>query len=419
MRENLDSGVFDRLLEHAHVAASFFVIMSGFGMHWGQSTFSPFAQPKGSEAEGALAGAKRVGGNLLGWYAGRLGRIIATTWVTMLLTLIVEAALYKMTYPAGSVFSCLAFVEFWQIGRSDYDAFPAWMRCPNTPAWYIAALVPCWLLFPLFLPILRACNRLPSGWPLWMLLLLLCGISHLPVQALIKEDPPPKQMPNYMMYFPPAQFSDFFAGAVAAALAKAHQPWFQRWLAAPATPAASWRARLQQLWPTFFITLLVDSCVLAMGFVIFQRVAVGDRAVNATVRRADASLYHSATLPIALFLYSSVVSGGKGFSTAFCRWPALVSLGRYALYAYLFQMPYAEFYAWAVSGGSHLELQQPNVPPWRAFHTDSFTLYILSLWLLCGLYAEFIETPLVDALPALWRCCRRVSGADLEKLRRK
>ena len=77
--------------------------------------------------------------------------------------------------------------------------------------------------------------------------------------------------------------------------------------------------------------------------------------------------------PIALYLYSSVVSGGKGLSTAFCRWPALVSLGRYALYAYLFQMP----------------------------------------------YAEFIESTVVAALPSLWRCCRRTSGGELEKRLRK
>ena len=156
-----------------------------------------------------------------------------------------------------------------------------------------------------------------------------------------------------------------------------------------------------------------------MGFVVFQKVAPGDRATSVSARRSDASLYHTATLPIALYLYSSVVSGGKGLSTAFCRWPALVSLGRYALYAYLFQMPYAEFYAWAASGGSHFELQQPNVPPWRAFHTDSFTLYVVSLWLLCGLYAEFIESTVVDALPSLWRCCRRTSGGELEKRLRK
>ena len=104
---------------------------------------------------------------------------------------------------------------------------------------------------------------------------------------------------------------------------------------------------------------------------------------------------------------------------------------------------------------THLELQQPNVPPWRcaphgrrarepsappclglmphrqihspasavparrrALSTDAFTFYVIALWVLCGLYAEFIETPIATLVPKLWSWCTQSTADKLEKMRR-
>ena len=55
----------------------------------------------------------------------------------------------------------------------------------------------------------------------------------------------------------------------------------------------------------------------------------------------------------------------------------------------------------------------------RAFRTDVFMFYVTTLWALCALYAEWIESPIAEALPALWRYVRQgASGGKVEKSRK-
>ncbi|KAL3894945.1 MAG: hypothetical protein SGPRY_013663, partial [Prymnesium sp.] len=351
----MKTSFLNEFLERAHIAAAFFVILSGFGMFWGQSTFSPV--PSKLRELGPLRGARVVVGNLLFWYASRLGRLVLATWVTMLFAMLLERALYGWIYKS-SMASCFFFLELWLIELDDFDAVPSWQRCPNTPAWYIAALIPCWLLFPLFIPVARACKRFPGSFPLWTLLLLLCGVSYLPVLSALKRNPLPVNLNNYMWYFPPTMLCDFFAGASVAALAKAHQPSLKSWLALPSGPHRPLHRVLRRL----LVSLLVDASLLSLGFLLFQPLPEGD---DENARKQNASLYHLATLPIALFLYGSVASGGLGLLAALFRWPAFVAIGRYSLHAYLFQMPLAELYAYIVSAGTKLQAQNENAPPWR------------------------------------------------------
>jgi len=343
---------------------------------------------------------------VLGWYRARISRIVLTTWLSMLLGLILDHYILQIDYKSN-MFSCFFFLEFWTIGQSNYDDFPAWMRCPNVPAWYIASLVPCWLLFPVTLPFFRSCLKFPKAWPLLPMLLLLSAASYAPVQALIKKDPLPMNMPNFMFYFPPSQFADFFAGAGAAALAKSHQPVFKRWLTAPTKPQTG-LAAIAGMWRGILLSCLVDACMVAVAAIFLQPVDAADRA-------KEAALYHSGTLPMCFFLYFSVVSSGSGLTTLFLRSTPLVSLGQYALYVYLFQMPYVEFFAWAATGGDKAELQMPNSPPWRSLTSDSFVFYLTTLWILSALYAEFVEAPIAAMLPGLWKGITGLFGRPQQK----
>jgi len=363
-------------------------------MMWGQGNFNPF---NGVVAKSTAGEAQQVLLNVLAWYRARISRIVLTTWLSMAIALSLDHYIRHIDYQSN-MFSCFFFIEFRTISQSNYDDFPAWMRCPNVPAWYIASLVPCWLLFPVTLPFFRSCLKFPKAWPLLPMLLLLAVASYAPVSALTSKDPAPMNMANYMFYFPPAQFADFFAGAAAAALAKSHQPAFKRWLAPPTKPQTG-LAALGASWPKMLLSCLVVASMVAVAVIFLQPVDAD--------RKKEAALYHTGTLPMCFFLYSSVVSAGSGLTTMFLRSTPLVSLGQYALYVYLFQMPYVEFFTWASTGGGKAELQQANAPPWRALTSDAFVFYLGTLWILSALYAEFVEAPVAAMLPVLWK---KVSG---------
>ncbi|KAL3913046.1 MAG: hypothetical protein SGPRY_008124, partial [Prymnesium sp.] len=220
--------------------------------------------------------------------------------------------------------------------RSSHLAHAPYLR-------YIASLIPCLLLFPFFVPITRFCSTPRRSWLLWLLLLSLCAASYLPVHLILNQPHIPLHPSNSLFTFPPAQFADFFAGATAAALAKRHRPLLRRFLAPSSTSASLFPDVVHHWWRRALTSLLSDACIVAMGFVIFQPVYQGDIAHDQHNRsvpemiRSDASIYHAATIPIALYLYLSVASGGLGLFAALCRHPALVSLGPYSLYAFLFQ----------------------------------------------------------------------------------
>ena len=127
-------------------------------------------------------------------------------------------------------------------------------------------------------------------------------------------------------------------------------------------------------------------------------------------RVRDASAFHSTTLPIALFLYFSVVSNGLGLSTAFLRHPSMVSLGAYTLHVYLFQTPFMELIGcklngygsgWALSSSNRsltLSGEECQSVPANQFTADYFTLLTVLLWLFCALYINYIETPIASLL---------------------
>ena len=393
----------DALLERAHLTASAFVVMSGFGMMW---------------AHGATAAPSRSLGR---WYVARLHRVLVAYWAAMLLTVAVEHWAAGTVYPASRLLPCACLTATWDTSR----AIPNWRLCPNGPAWYIAALVPSWLLFPFIAPLLRQAARL-GGVPLALLVLILCLLSYLPVATVMSWpgfDKPDSNGGNLMFYFPPANLADFYAGAAAAALAKLHKPAVTRRLGVPDVGAkqpqpqqqqqqqqqqrlgahggllAGWRRR----WAPIAWGLTTDLC---MGlFIKLAAHGVSDHA-------GEMALYHSSTLPVACYLYLSVASGGLGLTSGFLRHASLVALGEYALHVYLFQEPFAQLFAYCLGTEGKLE-GQFSTTPWRALRSDAFVAYVVALWAVSGAYVAWFEGAVLGVLQRLATallCCRRGSA---------
>ena len=164
----------DSIRNHAHLAASFFLIISGFNLQWAHgATAAPIDATDASAESELLPGPKaklpgpmtsrscspylplRVIAHLLRWYAERFQRIIVATWVAMISCLIMYHAWFteswQSKYPPGDVAECLAFVRLYDTSypaNATGDHGFSWQHCPNAPLWFIALLVPCWLLFP-------------------------------------------------------------------------------------------------------------------------------------------------------------------------------------------------------------------------------------------------------------------------------
>ena len=146
--------------------------------------------------------------------------------------------------------------------------------------------------------------------------------------------------------------------------------------------------------------------VLLLGFGWIAVSPIPRESISVT-NQHETQLYHAATLPFAIYLYLSVATGGLGLTTAFLRTAPLAALGGYALYAYLLQEPWSVIFS-SLAGAplGHLQNQTPNTPPYRDFMADSFTFYLITLWLLAGLYTEYVETPMFGtALPRMYKAC--------------
>lgn len=399
------------LLERSHLVASAFVTMSGFGMMWAHgaaATPMPPAQGRASSDDHADGGdgvesvtpraIRREGSlaHLYRWYVARLHRVIVTYWVAMLLTMAVEFWAARTVHPLSELVPCAFLVATWQANAT----IPNWRSCPNGPAWYISALVPSWLLFPFAAPLIRLGMRRHLGWPLLVALPLLSALSVLPVSYTMRQpgfDRPDANPANLMFYFPPANLADFYAGACAAALAKLHRPTVARLLAVTTAPPANyttilwaWRHRAEIVW------------AWAADIAIYTFVRTALRAMAGAA--AETALYHSATLWVASYLYLSVSSGGLGMSTGFLRCVPLVSLGEYALHVYLFQEPFAQLFARALSDSGRLD-HQWSTSPWQSMHANTFVLYLVALWSLAAAYVHWMEGPCLLVLRRLFCAC--------------
>ena len=225
-----------------HVAVSYFLVLSGFVTHW------VYGSPE------------RWDGRLLHFYARRLDRIVLTSWLGMLAILVME--LLSLSYPGAGLqardeheahryfhahenvsdvldperlLGCFSFLRWYYAPGATFDL----VDCPNLPTWTVAALILCWLLYPLLRWLLvkawdrgaaagiAACSLLASSWLVTIVTLIAVWAAH-------GFTFPTDRQHDMEYYWPPANVGDFCLGVAAAALL--HRAESSAVTAAEATP---------------------------------------------------------------------------------------------------------------------------------------------------------------------------------------
>ncbi|CAE8630548.1 unnamed protein product [Polarella glacialis] len=320
--------------DRANVAVDCFIIMSGFVTQW---------------AYGARALSSR--GQVAQFLARRVGRVLLTTYVAMLVATLVMAVQAR---PPGAehMARCMLFVESWLHPQN-------W--CPNGQTWTIAALLPSWLLYPLSKQLLATLEAKRGSSGLLLLLLGLWTASLLPsllVFALQGGWMSVRQH-NFSYVWPPSQLADFAIGMVAAALARRH---------------GAEGARLRGL-------LADTSLALVFAAVLF--------VPSSGYHEGWEPLFNHALAPaLAAFFYGSSAAGGSGLAAAALGVGPLARVGKYSFEVFLFQQPLFSIFEVMWIGGLN-----EVMPKWSLAVMFLFTLYTLS-----ALYAEFVEAPIVHRL---------------------
>ncbi|KAL3894004.1 MAG: hypothetical protein SGPRY_013931, partial [Prymnesium sp.] len=105
------------LLIHTPVSVQLFVMMTGFTMHWGHSSFSPFARRH--PAEGGCDRAQRVAYELFGWYMSRCSRLVVLTWISMIMMHTIEIIYVPMLARSKVLHLCFTFTQTWRLWEED------------------------------------------------------------------------------------------------------------------------------------------------------------------------------------------------------------------------------------------------------------------------------------------------------------
>eukprot|EP00448_Togula_jolla_P015637 CAMPEP_0170583628 /NCGR_PEP_ID=MMETSP0224-20130122/8239_1 /TAXON_ID=285029 /ORGANISM="Togula jolla, Strain CCCM 725" /LENGTH=356 /DNA_ID=CAMNT_0010906973 /DNA_START=145 /DNA_END=1212 /DNA_ORIENTATION=- len=331
--------------------------MSGFVTHWatGGTNLSSF-------------------GKLKRFYVRRFGRVVITTYVAMLAGIIVD--LMAGQHPGfGHELRCFLFVETWLEPDN-------W--CSNGQTWTVAALLPSWILYPLMNRIVGEVERRGGSFALVVLGMMTWAVSFGPsLVRFIKQDYwLTLQDHNYSYLWPPAQIADFTLGVVTASLAlrQANKEDALAEYEAPSNGAhLEDRDRIKN---HVLRGRMADLSVLVVFLLVIFAPSSGFRI------GWEPLFDHGVSIFLAMFLYGAAAGNGAGHFAKLTSHQALRGLGAYSFEVYLFQYPVNRLY---MIWGRETAHQSAEV----------FMAFFLNLWLVAGLYAEFIEAPLVRWLRAI------------------
>lgn len=392
-------GFLNAAVLRENAAVDFFVVLSGFITHWAYSNRDLLGYP----------GAMR-------YYIRRLGRTLLTTWASMALWCVVVllgALLHGSEPPEGwHVVRCFCFVEQWRPLPENW--------CPSGPSWFVFALLPAWLLYPVLRTVVLALEERTGCIGLVVAALALYAVSFGPTlwRFLAQGRNVTFAQRAAAMYYPQAQFPDFVIGILAAALARRHQC-----CAAQDSGAANYRQG-EEVQDTACLGAgeFVKGCIIEEERETEEEDEQEDDDDEAKPNRArvcallaDASmafivgglcmvptacpLYgyckknhfgweplvdHGFALAIACFLYGSVASGGQGIAAGVLGHPALVELGKLSFEVYIFQEPMYKAF------GLFTDVHEPEV----------FMAYLLALFAFAALYVKYAQGPLTEQLHA-------------------
>lgn len=364
-----------------NAAVDFFVVLSGFMTHWAYG---------GAVDLLSLQGAQR-------YYLRRLGRTLLTTWLSMLLGWAAQLllALQRGAAPpdAWHVVRCLCFAEQWR-------ALPGnW--CPSGPSWFVFALLPAWLLYPLFRAAVTALEERGGALALLGLAAALYCVSFGPTLFLFLSQGYNVTFAQRaaMMYYPHVQLADFAIGILAAAGARRHRCQDSHrqdlpdrcggevalvahiespaWLESGEENDKPDRRARRCGW-------LADACAaLVVGGLCLVPTACPPHGFCQNDRYGwEPLLDHGFALAIAGFLYGSATARGRCVMANVLSHRTLVELGKLSFEVYIFQEPVHQAF----------QLLADTRAP------EAFMAYLLFLFAFAALYDKYVQTPLVEVL---------------------
>jgi len=321
------------------VAVELFMMLSGFMTHYAYGDVDNMSSA----------------GSLLCFYVRRLARVCITAQLAML------CCVFWLWYGNEPAFtaktaSCMLFLRPW------YEPEP---DCPDAPMWFVAALIPSWLLYPLITRRVLSFDGLSSP----RALVMVCGALWLaalgPALVIIGSQGHwlTWSQVKFTWFWPPAQLADFALGSAVAALV----------VKAPPRPS------LAKLGDVALATTML-ACLL---------VPISQKPVSWTgplFRPGhyigwDALSARLASPLLAVWIYCS--SGDDGSVTAkFLSHGLFVSAGAYTLEVYLLQTPLHALFIW-----TERELWLP------AASTEVFVMYLWLLWILCVIFVDKVAAP--------------------------
>lgn len=286
--------------DRANVAVNLFILMSGFVTHWAYGSRELWSF-------GAIAQ----------FYVRRLGRVVLTTYLAMLLAVGVMS-LQTQPPELGHMARCMLFVEPWLQPEE-------W--CPDGQTWTIAALIPSWLLYPVSKRLLRfvEVRYKTEGLVLLLLALYTCSLAPSLVVFVVQGGYLSVKQHNYAYVWPPSQMADFAIGMVAASLARRHEPG--------AGSAGDARGAVLTTSPGVRGFMADASMVLVFAAVLL--------VPSSGYHEGWEPLFNHALSPLlATFLFGSAAVGGSGMlAWILSVWP-LARLGKYSFEVFLFQWPF-------------------------------------------------------------------------------
>lgn len=337
----LEETAFTVVRHRGNAAVNFFVLTSGFVTHWAYADRLTSCDA----------------GELRRFFVRRMGRVVLTTWVAMLLGLSVLLVQLRGDMPdLGHVLRCFLFLETW---RDPID----W--CPNGQTWTVAALLPSWLLYPMTLQVilvLRETGR--AALFLGAFILVVLSVGPLAVVFCHQGFWLTNTQGIWSYIWPPSQIADFALGAVAADIARGGNGSGK----------------------------LADGCMLLVGLCCFLVPSSG-------AREGWEPFFGHALGPLfAAFLAASAAPapGCQSLVVRLLRHEALVALGEFSFEVYLFQYPIHELFVAAGDISGAFSMRNPT----GAYNNNScgFVIFVFWLWLFAGLYCRFIEVHLVNWL---------------------
>jgi len=388
---NTVTAVLDGAMARAGVAMCFFMVTAGFGTHLSNTKTDLLTQGCSAYLKFAVE---------------RNDRIVLTLWLNLTLLFF----LHPWVNPSQYNFSLHSYCEyvFCMITFNAPPVFDPTSEMCKGDGWFIGALVPLTLMYPLFARLIKIVDGMMGSTGVAVLAMALWAGYFFPVLALTREaddsgnsyDQGSLLGQHGVQRFIIYHAVDFFFGCAVANIVLRHKPLDDARLG-EATPLPICCSDRTTNALVYARGALADLSVFVLFFYVFSTFANpeclarapkdGDIGHFATCTSMNTKLLidsHAFVPVFAIFLYGASAKGGMGLSARILEFSGLVAFGFFSLDAYLLSEPLGTMFV-----GIGFEMAGMKFA-W----TDGFVTYMMVLWLLAGLNATCLMAPLTNWL---------------------